>query len=65
VTLRKENRLTAFENRMLRRIVRPRRDEVTGSWIDLNKEELDNLYSSPSLIIMIKIRKMKLALYVA
>jgi hypothetical protein len=39
-----------FENRVLRRIFGPKRDEVTGEWRKLHKEELRNLYSSPSII---------------
>jgi hypothetical protein len=49
---------------VLSRIVGPRRDEVTGGWINLNNEELHNLYSSPSIIRMIKSRRMRLAMYV-
>jgi hypothetical protein len=47
-----------FENRVLRRIFGPKRDEVTGEWRKLNNEELRDLYSSPSLIRLIKSRKM-------
>jgi hypothetical protein len=43
-----------FENRVLRRIFEPKRDEVTGGWRKLHNEELHNLYSSPSIIRMIK-----------
>jgi hypothetical protein len=43
-----------FENRVPRRIFGPKRDEVTGGWRKLHKEELHNLYSSPSIIRMIK-----------
>jgi hypothetical protein len=43
-----------FENRVLRRIFGPKRDEVTGDWRKLNNEELYNLYSSPNIIRMIK-----------
>jgi hypothetical protein len=49
-----------FENRVLRRIFGPKRDEVTGGWRKLHNEELHNLYSSPSIIRMIKSRRMKL-----
>jgi hypothetical protein len=48
-----------FENRLLRRIFGPKRDEVTGGWIKLHNEELHNLYSSPSIIRMIKSRRMR------
>jgi hypothetical protein len=47
-----------FENRVLRRISGPRRDEVTGSWRKLHNGELHNLYSSPSIIRMVKLRRM-------
>jgi hypothetical protein len=54
-----------FENRVLRRIFGPKRNEVTGDWTNLHNEELHNLYSSPSVTRMIKSRKMKLAGHVA
>jgi hypothetical protein len=47
-----------FENRVLRRIFVPRRDEVTENWRKLHNEELHNLYSSPNIIRMIKSRRM-------
>jgi hypothetical protein len=51
LTLREEHRLRrVFENKVLRRIFRPKRDEVTGGWRKLHNEELHNLYSSPSII---------------
>jgi hypothetical protein len=43
-----------FEDRVLRRIFGPRRDEVTGDWRKLHNEELHNVYSSPNIIRMIK-----------
>jgi hypothetical protein len=43
-----EHRLKVFENRVLRRILGPKRDEVTGDWRELHNEELHNLYSSPN-----------------
>jgi hypothetical protein len=46
--------LRVFENRMLRIIFGPKRDEVTGDWRKLHNEELQNLYFSPSIITMIK-----------
>jgi hypothetical protein len=49
-----------FENRVLR-IFGPKRDEVTGDWRKLHNEELHNLYSSPSIIRVIKSRRMKWA----
>jgi hypothetical protein len=51
--------------RVLRRIFGPKRDEVTGSWRKLHNEELRNLYSSPSIIGMIKSRRLRWAGYVA
>jgi hypothetical protein len=53
--------LRVFENRVLRRIFGPRRDEVTGNWKKLHNEELHNLYSSPNIIRMIKSRRMRWA----
>jgi hypothetical protein len=52
-------RLRVFENRVLRRIFGPKRDEETGGWRKLRDEELHSLYSSPSIIMMIKSRRMK------
>jgi hypothetical protein len=63
--LREECRLRAFENRVLRRIFGPKRDEVTGGWRKLHNEELHNLYSSPSIIRIIKSRRMRWAGHVA
>jgi hypothetical protein len=57
--LREEHRLRVFENRVLRRIFGPTRDEVTGDWRKLHNGELHNLYSSPSIIIIIKSRRMR------
>jgi hypothetical protein len=54
-----------FENRVLRRIFGPKRDEVTGGWRKLHNEELHNLYASPSIIKMIKSRRMRWAGHVA
>jgi hypothetical protein len=61
LTLREEYRLRVFENRVLRRIFRPKKDEVTGNWRKLHNEGLHNLYSSPNIIRMIKSRRMKWA----
>jgi hypothetical protein len=54
LTLREEHRLRVFENRVLRGIFGPKRDEETGGWRNLHNEELHNLYSSPSIIGIIK-----------
>jgi hypothetical protein len=54
LTLRKEHGLRVFENRVLRRIFGPKRDEVTGEWRKLHNEKLRDLYSSPSIIRIIK-----------
>jgi hypothetical protein len=50
LTLREEHRLRVFENRVLRRILGPKRYEVTREWRKLHNEELYNLYSSPDII---------------
>jgi hypothetical protein len=65
VTLRKERRLREFRNRVLRRIFGPMRDEVTGEWTRLHIEELNDLYSLPNIIRVMKSRKMRWAGYVA
>jgi hypothetical protein len=54
-----------FENRVLRRIFGPKRDEVTGEWRTLHNEELRDLYSSPSIVRIIKSRRMRRACHVA
>jgi hypothetical protein len=64
-TLREEHRLRVFENRVLMRIFGPKRDEVTGGWRKLHNEELHYLYSSPSIIRIIKSRRMRWAGHVA
>jgi hypothetical protein len=61
ITLKEEHRLRMFENRVLRRIFWPKRDEVTGEWSKLYNEELYNLYSSPDIIRQIKSRQMRWA----
>jgi hypothetical protein len=63
--LREERKLRVFENMVLRRIFEPRRDEVTGEWRRLHKEELNDLYSSPNIVRVIKSRRMRLAAHVA
>jgi hypothetical protein len=54
-----------FENRVLRRIFEPKRDEVTGEWRKLHNEELPDLHSPPSIIRMIKSKRMRWAFHVA
>jgi hypothetical protein len=65
LTVREEHKLRVFENRVLRRIFGPKRDGVTGGWTKLHNEELHNFYSSPSIIIIIKSRRMMWAGHVA
>jgi hypothetical protein len=61
VMLREEHRLRVFENRVLRRIFGPKRDEVTGSWRKLYIAELHGLYSSPSIVRVIEGRRVRWA----
>jgi PAS domain-containing protein len=61
----KEHRLGVFENRVLRRIFGPKRDEVTGEWIKLHNKELHDLYSSPSIIRIMKARRIRWTGHVA
>jgi hypothetical protein len=64
-TLREEHRLRVFENRILRRIFGPKRDEVMGEWRKFHNEELNNLYSSPDIIRQVSSRRMRWAGHVA
>ena len=63
--LREERWLRVFENRVLRRIFGPKRDEVTGDWRQLHNDELNGLYSSPNIVQVIKWRRMRLVGHVA
>jgi hypothetical protein len=61
MTLEEEHRLREFEDRVLRRMFAQKRDEVRGGWRKVHNEELCELYSSPSIIKIIKSRWMRLA----
>ena len=63
--MREEYRLRLFDNRVLRRIFGSKRDEVTGEWRKLHNEELNDLYSSPNIVRVIKSRRMRWAGHVA
>jgi hypothetical protein len=58
LTLREEYKLRVFENKILRRIFEPKRDGMAGGWRKLQNDEQNNLYSSPSIITVIKSRRM-------
>jgi len=55
LTLREEHRLRVFENRVLREVFGPKRDEVSGVWRKLHNEELNDQYSLPSIVRVVKI----------
>ena len=65
LTLGKERRLKVFENRVLRRVFGPKRDEVTGEWRKLHNEELSDLYSLPNIVRVVKSRRMRWAGHVS
>jgi len=58
LTLREERKLRVFENRELRRVFGPKRDEVTREWRKLHNEELRELYSLPNIVRVVKSRRM-------
>jgi hypothetical protein len=60
LTARGKPRLRVFGNRVLRRIFGPKRDEVIGDWTRLHNEEFYELYFSPNIIRLIKLRRMRL-----
>ena len=59
LTLREERRLRVFENRVLSRVFGPKRDEMTGEWRMLHNEELNDLYSLPNIVRVVKSRRMR------
>ena len=59
LTLREERRLRVFENRVLRRVFGPKRNEVTGEWRKLKNEEFSDLYSLPNIVRVVKWRRMR------
>jgi hypothetical protein len=65
LTVREDHKLKVFKNRVLRRIFGPKRDGVSGGWRKLHNEKIHNLYSSPSIIRIIKLRRMRWAGHVA
>ena len=65
LTVREEHRLRLFENRVLRRIFGPRREEVTAEWKKLHNEELNDLYTSANIVRVIRSRRMRWAGHVA
>jgi len=65
LTLREERRLRVFENRVLRRVFGPKRDEVTVKWRELHNEELSDLYSLPNIVRVVKSRRMRWAGHLA
>jgi hypothetical protein len=63
--LKEEHRLRVFENWVLRRVFGPKRDEVTGEWRKLHNEEMNDLYSLPNIMRVVKSRRMRWAGHVA
>jgi hypothetical protein len=65
LTLKEDRRLRAFDNRVLRRIFEPKKDDITSEWIKLHNEKLNDLYSSPNIIWVIKSRSKRWVGHVA
>ena len=65
LTLREERRLRVFENRVLKKLFGPKRDEETGEWRKLHNEELNDLYSLPNIVRVVKSRQMRWTVHVA
>jgi len=65
LTWREERRLRVFENRVLRKVFGPKRDDVTREWRKLHNEELNDLYSLPNIVRVVKSRQMRWAGHVA
>jgi hypothetical protein len=59
LTLREKRRLRLFKNRVLRRVFGPKRNEVTGAWRKLHNEKLNDLYSLPNIVRVVKSRRMR------
>jgi hypothetical protein len=65
VTFREKHRLRVFENSVLRNIFESKRNDMTGLWINLQKQKFDDLYSSPNIIRVIKLRRLRWTGHVA
>ena len=65
LTLREDRRLRVFENRVLRRVLGPKGDELTGEWRKLCNEDLNDVYSLPSIVLVVKLKRMRWAGHVA
>jgi hypothetical protein len=63
--LREEHKLRVFENRALRRVFGPKREEATGDWRKLHDEKLNDLYSLPNIVQVVKSRRMRWVVHVA
>ena len=65
LTVREKRRLRVIENRVLRRVFGPKKDEVTGEWRKLHNKELSDLYSLPNIVQVVKSRRMRWSGHVA